>query len=638
MSTTPTPNPKDATFDANPRGPSLDSIVDAAKRGWAGFTSGLPSLKEAALSAITPSGPKAATLTGGQTVETPDVYIGTTPGAADSKQAYDQDVAANDYYHSPAATQHLKDNIKNLFTTSAGAKEGLKNAASSAAEEIPPAITGLSPVQYAKQIKSGDVAGAVGNMTRDALIAGTFGLAAEHPSIAKQALNEHMAFGGSTTDPRTGASLNGTKNWSVGVAPESTVVSDRPFQPQEFNDFASTHKDTLAQHQNSAIGTHYDPSTGLHHMEVVATTPSKAAAAGAAAHLGENSIFHLGTNESVPTGVNPEADRPLSPLSIDDRFNAVRSATPAKAPFSGTHFSDSKLDTIDGTRRGTSGIGEENARLRLGSQTGMGKDAPAGFYVYQSGSLPEGQLAGRKNAHSVRGQMAFGTTDRPEFQNGYQEGVQSALSKGADPQTAHSLGLNHAEHALHEAGYDGYYNAQNPNTRFVFGSHTPEPSGAYQPPKGIDLDPDRTSGGTRSLKLGVEDPTFSKNVGGFPADQQTSGGSRKLNLGTNTGFAKDLGASARQASESKFGPMRRSGDPVTNNASGESAASQEAINRTRSEASQGIKRFKIDTRSGIETPLFGPDAVDVKASPYEKIVARGPHGETILDQGSHARN
>lgn len=74
------------------------------------------------------------------------------------------------------------------------------------------------------------------------------------------------------------------------------------------------------------------------------------------------------------------------------------------------------------------------------------------------------------------------------------------------------------------------------------------------------------------------------------------------------------------------------------NASGESAASQEAINRAASEKSQGIQRVSIDTRSGKEMPLFGPDAVDAKPStPYHTIVQRGPQGDTILAEGDKAR-
>ena len=77
---------------------------------------------------------------------------------------------------------------------------------------------------------------------------------------------------------------------------------------------------------------------------------------------------------------------------------------------------------------------------------------------------------------------------------------------------------------------------------------------------------------------------------------------------------------------------------VANNASGESAASQEAINRQASEKAQGVKRYRIDTRSGREIPLIGPDAVDAKAGPYDRIVQRDAAGrDTTLDEGVSAR-
>ncbi|HEX3156806.1 MAG TPA: hypothetical protein VHV32_19410 [Candidatus Angelobacter sp.] len=77
--------------------------------------------------------------------------------------------------------------------------------------------------------------------------------------------------------------------------------------------------------------------------------------------------------------------------------------------------------------------------------------------------------------------------------------------------------------------------------------------------------------------------------------------------------------------------------PVHTNGSGESPASQEAINRVSSEKSQGVQRFRIDTRSGKETPLIGVDAVDAKAGPYDRIIKRGPKGEEVVDEGPKAR-
>ncbi len=74
------------------------------------------------------------------------------------------------------------------------------------------------------------------------------------------------------------------------------------------------------------------------------------------------------------------------------------------------------------------------------------------------------------------------------------------------------------------------------------------------------------------------------------------------------------------------------------NASGESAASQEAINRTASEKAKGTKYYRLDTRSGRAIPLTGPDRVDATAGDYEEIVKVENDGtETTLDKGSKAR-
>lgn len=77
-------------------------------------------------------------------------------------------------------------------------------------------------------------------------------------------------------------------------------------------------------------------------------------------------------------------------------------------------------------------------------------------------------------------------------------------------------------------------------------------------------------------------------------------------------------------------------EPKVTNASGESAASKEAINRLSAEKLGDQKRIKIDTRSGKETPLIGVDAVDARPQPHEAIVMRGPKGDTLLDKGAKA--
>lgn len=74
------------------------------------------------------------------------------------------------------------------------------------------------------------------------------------------------------------------------------------------------------------------------------------------------------------------------------------------------------------------------------------------------------------------------------------------------------------------------------------------------------------------------------------------------------------------------------------NGSGDSSASQEAINRDQSEKGQGLKRVVVDTRSGQERPLLGVDAVDYQAKPYESVEFRGGNRDgEVIDQGRSAR-
>jgi hypothetical protein len=445
-------------------------------------------------------------------------------------------------------------------------------------------------------------------------------LRGEHPQIASEALQEHTKTGGSTIDPRTGQSLAGSRHYTVGISPETAQHTPIAPTPEQYGQFVAEHRDVIQRNPNTAIGTSYDPATGLHKMELVGTTTSKPAAQAVASHLGEDHAYHLGTDQKIPTGAT--GDWQPSHLSVEDRLKELQARTPQQETYSGTHYSDAKMNMIDGGRRGMSGTSAEAKRLRLGTQTGMGEDAPAGFHTYASGSLPDAAMTGKTNAYQVRGRMAFASTDHPSFQQGYAEGVQRASSAGADAQTAHQLGLNSAERAVQEAGFDGYFSPKHPNMRFHFGSEAAVPVA----PKGIpELDMTAPYG-----------PPKADFHGKVPPENQ----------GFDFSPAKDYGNSAREHVERRMGgPLprgqaeRRGGTPggITPNGSGESAASMEAINRTASEKAQGIKRVRIDTRSGNEMPLFGTDAVDAKAGPYDVIVQRTPQGDVELDRGMRAR-
>ena len=74
------------------------------------------------------------------------------------------------------------------------------------------------------------------------------------------------------------------------------------------------------------------------------------------------------------------------------------------------------------------------------------------------------------------------------------------------------------------------------------------------------------------------------------------------------------------------------------NGSSESAASKEALSRAASEKAAGTKRVVVNTLSGQERPLIGPDAVDYNPGPYESVEFRGGKRDgEIIDQGSSAR-
>lgn len=76
---------------------------------------------------------------------------------------------------------------------------------------------------------------------------------------------------------------------------------------------------------------------------------------------------------------------------------------------------------------------------------------------------------------------------------------------------------------------------------------------------------------------------------------------------------------------------------VKNNASGESAASQEAINRGASEKKNEISYSRIDSRSKIKTPLSSIDGVDAKPGPHDWIVKHTKTGDILQDSGEKAR-
>lgn len=96
-------------------------------------------------------------------------------------------------------------------------------------------------------------------------------------------------------------------------------------------------------------------------------------------------------------------------------------------------------------------------------------------------------------------------------------------------------------------------------------------------------------------------------------------------------FAAELQALDEMAQRQ---PQAATGARTQNNASGESSASVEAVNRVAAEKAAGQERYVIN-QDGTVIPLVGVDAVDASAKPGQVIVQKGVGAEkyTILDRG-----
>ena len=318
--------------------------------------------------------------------------------------------------------------------------------------------------------------------------------------MSRQAVMEHARTGGSTFDTRTGKNLSGSNNIAVGISPESAHILDHPPTSAEHETFTASVHHITSKHMNSAIGSHHDEETGLHHLEVVGLTPSKIAAVRMAQHMGEDHAFNLATDEKIPTG--HFGPKPVSYKNVHQRLEELHQNSPKREPYAGTHFSDKKLDKIQGAHRGALGAKgvdasrSDAARIHAGTKAGFGNDAPAGFYSVKQGHAAPAMEAAKPHAYSVRGHFAFGSTDSPEFRSGYANGVAHAKASGADDKTAHYLGLNNAEHSLADSGFDGYSNPRHPGIRFHFGDADAVPVRTHEhmeaeepkpaPPKGGD--------------------------------------------------------------------------------------------------------------------------------------------------------
>jgi len=79
------------------------------------------------------------------------------------------------------------------------------------------------------------------------------------------------------------------------------------------------------------------------------------------------------------------------------------------------------------------------------------------------------------------------------------------------------------------------------------------------------------------------------------------------------------------------------GADLSPNASGESSASLENINRVASQKAKGVKTYRLNSLSGQATPILAQDAVDWRPGPAEhKIEVDGEGNISVLESGSRA--
>lgn len=81
------------------------------------------------------------------------------------------------------------------------------------------------------------------------------------------------------------------------------------------------------------------------------------------------------------------------------------------------------------------------------------------------------------------------------------------------------------------------------------------------------------------------------------------------------------------------GIVTRTAPGVSNNASGQTAASQEAINAVHAQKAAGIQRFRLD-ENGAPTPLTGIESRDPRSLRGQPVIDVGPDGKPIIvDRG-----
>jgi hypothetical protein len=363
----------------------------------------------------------------------------------------------------------------------AGAGELLKGTTGEVRPEMLPETEGMSEADFLTKVLSTPGAVTTGNDNADVLTAAIAGLAVPMPGgagtgasraaetlkvaemgspFAKLASEMTVKNGGSTLNLTRG-NLAGTRNFAVSLFPELTQkIEGRPITPADIQGFLDKNRQLLSDPRLS-FGTWVDPN-GTTWLDIVATTPVKKNAMELAQRYNQKAIYNLKTGEEIATGATGATGEMLTEVPPQARFAQVE-AGPARERFQGTHYSNAKTDVLRGDMRGSSGIGQEKLRLK------EGQGAAPGVYVYGPETVrPEDMIVTRPYKHKVEGDFALANLDDNDVWNTtLTEAFKKHKAEGANDTQAMLRAVNDAEHALRDAGYDGYYRGKKDIT-FLF--------------------------------------------------------------------------------------------------------------------------------------------------------------------------
>jgi hypothetical protein len=127
------------------------------------------------------------------------------------------------------------------------------------------------------------------------------GTTAIAPDIAAQkALMLTEDTGGATMNLTKG-NLAGTPHYSVSIYPERELITKGELTTKEIEAYMEKNKDLLSDPTNS-LGIWKDAESGSTYLDVVVTTPDKAAALKLGAENGQKAIFDLGSMQEIRLG------------------------------------------------------------------------------------------------------------------------------------------------------------------------------------------------------------------------------------------------------------------------------------------------------------------------------------------------